>query len=180
MPVWKRNIEARAAEKIKKQEEEKSVKEEKSIKIIAENRKARHDYEIHETYETGIALVGTEVKSLRAGKANLKDAYGAVNKAGEVVLYNMHISPYEQGNQFNHEPLRDRKLLMHKNEIKKLIGKTKEKGYTLVPLKLYFVHGLVKVELALAIGKKLYDKRRSIAERSAKRDIDRAMKMRNR
>src|SRR5574344_2664042 len=148
MPVWKRNIEARAAEKIKKQEEEKSVKEEKSIKIIAENREARHDYEIHETYETGIALVGTEVKSLRAGKANLKDAYGAVNKAGEVVLYNMHISPYEQGNQFNHEPLRDRKLLMHKSEIKKLIGKTKEKGYTLVPLKLYFVHGLVKVELA--------------------------------
>jgi len=117
---------------------------------------------------------------LRAGKANLKDAYGAVNKAGEVVLYNMHISPYEQGNQFNHEPLRDRKLLMHKSEIKKLIGKTKEKGYTLVPLKLYFVHGLVKVELALATGKKLYDKRRSIAERSAKRDIDRAMKMRNR
>ena len=149
-------------------------------KTLAENRKARHDYEIHETYETGIALVGTEVKSLRAGKANLKDSYGAVNKAGEVILYNMHISPYEQGNQFNHEPLRDRKLLMHKSEIKKLIGKTKEKGYTLVPLKLYFVHGLVKVELALATGKKLYDKRRSIAEKSAKRDIARAMKARNR
>ncbi len=153
---------------------------EQSIKIIAENRKARHDYAIHETYETGIALVGTEVKALRAGKANLKDAYGAITKSGEVFLYNMHISPYEQGNQFNHEPLRDRRLLMHKSEIKKLIGKTKEKGFTLVPLKLYFVHGLVKVELALATGKKLFDKRQSLAERSAKRDIDRAMKERNR
>lgn len=153
---------------------------EQGIKIIAENRKARHDYTIHDTFETGIALVGTEVKSLRAGKANLKDAYAAITKSGEIFLYNMHISPYEQGNQFNHEPLRDRRLLMHRNEINKLIGKTKEKGFTLVPLKLYFVHGLVKVELALAVGKKLYDKRQSIAERSAKRDMDRAMKERNR
>ena len=152
----------------------------KSIKIVAENRKARHDYAIHETYETGIALVGTEVKALRAGKANLKDSYAAVTKSAEVYLYNMHISPYEQGNQFNHEPLRDRKLLMHKAEIKKLIGKTREKGFTLVPLKLYFSHGKVKVELALATGKKLYDKRQSLAERAAKRDIDRAMKTRNR
>lgn len=154
--------------------------QDKSIKIVAENRKARHDYAIHETYETGIALVGTEVKALRAGKANLKDSYAAVTKSAEVYLYNMHISPYEQGNQFNHEPLRDRKLLLHKAEIKKLIGKTREKGFTLVPLKLYFSHGKVKVELALATGKKNYDKRQSLAERSAKRDIDRAMKTRNR
>ena len=154
--------------------------QDKSVKIIAENRKARHDYAIHETYETGIALVGTEVKSLRAGKANLKDSYAAVTKSAEVYLYNMHISPYEQGNQFNHEPLRDRKLLLHKLEIKKLIGKTREKGFTLVPLKLYFSHGKVKVELALATGKKNYDKRQSLAERAAKRDIDRAMKERNR
>lgn len=154
--------------------------QDKSIKIVAENRKARHDYTIHETYETGIALVGTEVKALRAGKANLKDSYAAVTKSAEVYLYNMHISPYEQGNQFNHEPLRDRKLLLHKAEIKKLIGKTREKGFTLVPLKLYFSHGKVKVELALATGKKNYDKRQSLAERAAKRDIDRAMKTRNR
>jgi SsrA-binding protein len=156
------------------------VIQDKSIKIVAENRKARHDYAIHETYETGIALVGTEVKALRAGKANLKDSYAAVTKSAEVYLYNMHISPYEQGNQFNHEPLRDRKLLLHKAEIKKLIGKTREKGFTLVPLKLYFSHGKVKVELALATGKKNYDKRQSLAERAAKRDIDRAMKTRNR
>ena len=154
--------------------------QDKSIKIVAENRKARHDYAIHETYETGIALVGTEVKALRAGKANLKDSYAAVTKSAEVYLYNMHISPYEQGNQFNHEPLRDRKLLLHKAEIKKLIGKTREKGFTLVPLKLYFSNGKVKVELALATGKKNYDKRQSLAERAAKRDIDRAMKTRNR
>ena len=153
---------------------------ERPIKIVAENRKARHDYAVHETYETGIELKGTEVKSLRAGKANLKDAYAAVTKSGEVYLYNMHISPYEQGNQFNHEPLRDRRLLLHKSEIKKLIGKTREKGFTLVPLKLYFTHGKVKVELALATGKKLYDKRRDIAERSARRDLDRVMKERNR
>ena len=153
--------------------------QDKSIKIVAENRKARHDYAIHETYETGIALVGTEVKALRAGKANLKDSYAAVTKSAEVYLYNMHISPYEQGNQFNHEPLRDRKLLLHKAEIKKLIGKTREKGFTLVPVKLYFAHGKVKVELALATGKKLYDKRRDMADRAAKRDLDRVMKERN-
>lgn len=146
------------------------------IKIISENRKARHDYFIHETFEAGIELVGTEVKSLRAGKANLKDSYAAITKNAELYLYKLHISPYEQGNQFNHDPLRDRRLLMHRREINKLIGKTKEKGFTLVPLKLYFVRGRVKVELALASGKKLYDKRRDQAERSAKRDIDRAMK----
>ena len=150
---------------------------EKTMKVIAENRKARHDYNIHETYETGIVLTGTEVKSLRQGKANLKDAYAAITKTCEVYLYNLHISPYDHGNIFNHEPLRDRKLLMHKREIQKLIGKTKERGFTLVPLQLYFSHGLVKCKLALATGKKIYDKRR---ERAAKRDIDRAMKDRNR
>lgn len=150
------------------------------IKIAAENRKARHDYIIHETYETGIQLVGTEVKALRAGKANLKDAYAQINKEAEVFIYNLHISPYDHGNQFNHDPLRPRKLLMHKAEIRKLIGKTKEKGYALVPLKLYFTHGLVKVDLALATGKKLYDKRQSLAEKDAKRDMERTLKERNR
>jgi SsrA-binding protein len=154
--------------------------EKNAVKVVAENRKARHDYNIHETYETGIVLTGTEVKSLRAGKANLKDAYAAVTKSGEVYLYNCHISEYTHGNIFNHEPRRDRKLLMHKKEIQKLIGKTKEKGFTLVPLQLYFSHGLVKCKLALATGKKLYDKRRDMAERSAKREIDRALKDRNR
>lgn len=146
-----------------------------SIKIVAENRKARHDYHIHETYEAGIVLTGTEVKSLRAGKANLKDSYAGIENT-ELILFNMHISPYEQGNRFNHEPLRKRKLLMHRDEINKLIGKIKEKGFTLVPLKLYFVHGRAKVEIGLATGKKLYDKRQDIAERDAKREMDRAFR----
>jgi SsrA-binding protein len=150
-----------------------------AIKIVAENRKARHDYTIFETYETGIELRGTEVKSLRAGKANLKDAYAAITKTAEVYLYNLHISPYDHGNQFNHEPLRDRRLLMHASEIRKLIGKVKEKGYTLVPLKMYFTHGMVKVELALATGKKLYDKRRDMATKDARREVERALRERN-
>lgn len=150
------------------------------IKIAAENRKARHDYSIHETFETGIELVGTEVKSLRAGKANLKDAYAQITKTAEVYVYNLHISPYEQGNQFNHEPLRPRRLLLHRAEIRRLIGKVKEKGYALIPLKLYFTHGLVKMELALATGKKLYDKRQTMAEKDAKREMDRTLKERNR
>jgi SsrA-binding protein len=150
------------------------------IKIAAENRKARHDYSIHETFEAGIELVGTEVKSLRAGKANLKDAYAQITKTAEVYVYNLHISPYEQGNQFNHEPLRPRRLLLHRAEIRRLIGKVKEKGYALIPLKLYFTHGLVKMELALATGKKLYDKRQSMAEKDAKREMDRTLKERNR
>jgi len=145
------------------------------IKIAAENRKARHDYHIHETYEAGIALTGTEVKSLRAGKANLKDSYARIDSA-EIMLHNMHISPYDQGNRFNHEPLRTRKLLMHRYEINKLIGKTKEKGYTLVPLKLYFTRGKVKVELGLASGKHTYDKRQDLAERDAKRDMERTLR----
>ena len=150
------------------------------IKIAAENRKARHDYSIHETFEAGIELVGTEVKALRAGKANLKDAYAQITKTAEVYVYNLHISPYEQGNQFNHEPLRPRRLLLHRAEIRRHIGKVKEKGYALIPLKLYFIHGLVKMELALATGKKLYDKRQSMAEKDAKREMDRTLKERNR
>ena len=152
---------------------------EKTMKVIAENRKARHDYNIHETYETGIVLTGTEVKSLRQGKANLKDAYAAITKTCEVYLYNLHISPYDHGNIFNHEPLRDRKLLMHKRK-SKAHWQDQGKRFTLVPLQLYFSHGLVKCKLALATGKKIYDKRRDMAERAAKRDIDRAMKDRNR
>ena len=142
---------------------------------MAENRKARHDYHIHEKFETGIVLTGTEVKSLRAGKANLKDSYARIDN-GELMLHNLHISPYEQGNIFNHEPLRTRKLLMHRREINRLIGQTKEKGFTLTPLKIYFTHGLAKLELALTTGKKLHDKRQDMAERDAKREIDRHLR----
>ena len=148
-------------------------------KYIADNRKARHDYFIHETYEAGIALTGTEVKSLRQGKVNLKDSYCRIDM-GEVFLYHMHISPYEQGNRFNHDPLRTRKLLLHKYEIAKLIGTTKEKGYTLIPLNLYFKRGKVKVTLGLATGKKLHDKRQSLMEKEAKREIERRLKERSR
>ena len=147
------------------------------VKYIAENRKARHDYFIHETYEAGIALTGTEVKSLRQGKANLKDSFCRIEH-GELLLLGMHISPYEQGNRFNHDPLRTRRLLMHKYEILKLFGKTKEKGYPLIPLNLYFKKGKVKVTVALVSGKKLYDKRQALAEKEAKRDIERRMKER--
>ena len=153
---------------------------EKANKVLAENRKARHDYHIHETFEAGIALVGTEVKALRAGKANLKDSYAQIDKNAEVHLHNLHISPYDQGNRFNHDPLRVRKLLLHRAEINKLLGKVREKGYTLVPLKLYLSRGKVKVDLALVTGKKDYDKRDDMAARDAKREIDRAMKERNR
>ena len=152
---------------------------EQKIKIIAENRKARHDFTIYETFEAGIALTGTEVKSLR-GKANMKDSYAQVTRQAEVFVYNLHISPYDHGNIFNHDPLRSRRLLLHRAEINKLIGKVKEKGYALVPLKLYFKHGLVKMELALAVGKKLYDKRQDMAKRDAKREMERALKDRNR
>jgi SsrA-binding protein len=153
------------------------LKEATGIKIITENRKARHDYHIHESYEAGIVLTGTEVKSLRAGKANLKDAYARIDNL-ELMLHNVHISPYDPGNRFNHDPLRTRKLLMHRSEIDKLICKTKEKGFTLVPLKLYFVHGMAKLQLGLATGKKNYDKRQDMAERDAKREMDRAFRER--
>ena len=153
---------------------------EQHIKVIAENRKARHEYFILDTYEAGIALTGTEVKSLRAGKCNLKDSYAQVTKTAEIVLFNAHIEEYEQGNRFNHDPKRTRKLLLHKAEILKLVGKIKEKGLTLVPLKLYFTRGKVKVELALCRGKDLHDKRRTEAEKTAKRDMEQALKERNR
>ena len=150
-----------------------------SIKIVAENRRARHDYHIHETFEAGIVLTGTEIKSLRGGRANLTDSYAKIENK-ELFLISAHISPYEQGNQFNHEPLRPRRLLLHRAEIRRLIGKVKEKGYALVPLKMYFTHGLVKMELALATGKKLYDKRQDLANKDARREMERAMKERNR
>ncbi len=150
-----------------------------ATKTVCENRKAHHDYFIHETYEAGIELFGTEVKSLRAGKANLKDSYAVVKK-GEMYLENMHISPYEQGNIFNRDPLRPKRLLLHKSEILKLFGKTREKGYTLIPLKVYFKRGRAKVELALASGKHTYDKRRDLADKAAKRDMERALKERQR
>lgn len=145
------------------------------VKVIAQNKKARHDYFIEQTLETGIVLSGTEVKSIRLGKVNLKDSYATIDN-GEVMLKGMHISPYEQGNIFNKDPLRDRKLLLHRFEINKLIGLTQQKGLTLVPLQLYFSRGKVKVELGVAKGKKLYDRRQDIAERDAKREIDRKLK----
>ena len=150
-----------------------------AVKIACENRKARHDYFIHETYEAGLELKGTEVKSLRAGKANLKDSYGEI-KNGEVFIQNMHISPYEKGNIFNKDPRRPRRLLMHKREILKLFAKIKQDGYALVPLSIYFKGPRVKLEIGLAKGKKLYDKREAAAKRDAKREMDRAIKMRSR
>ena len=156
----------------------KPVESTKSYKTVTENRRARHEYHILETYEAGISLSGTEVKSLRAGKSNLQDSYARVEN-GEMMLYNMHISPYEQGNRFNHEPKRTRRLLMHKQEIMRLLGKVREKGLALVPLKVYFnPRGKVKVELALAQGKKSYDKRQDIANRDAKREMERAVRER--
>lgn len=150
----------------------------KGIKIIAENRKAFHDYFIDERFECGVALSGTEVKSLRAGKVNLKDSYCQV-KDGEIFLIGVHISPYENGNRFNLDPMRNRKLLMHKREIIRLYSKTKEDGLTLVPTKCYFKDSKVKFEIGLARGKKNYDKRDTEAEKQAKRDIERAVKNRN-
>ena len=147
----------------------------KGIKIAAQNRKARHDYFIEDTYECGIVLVGTEVKSIRKGSLNLKDSYAQV-KNGELFLHGMHVSPYEQGNIYNHDPFRTRKLLVHAREIRKLNALSQADGYSLVPLSVYFKNGKVKVELAVAKGKKLYDKRASIAERDADRDMDRNLK----
>jgi SsrA-binding protein len=144
-------------------------------KNITVNRKARHEYTILQTYEAGIVLVGTEVKALRQGKANLVDGYAKIEN-GEVWLVSVHISEYTQGNINNHDPVRDRKLLLKSSEIRKLIGKTKEKGLTLVPLRLYFKNGKVKVELALAKGKKVYDKRRDIAKRDFQREQERRIK----
>lgn len=149
------------------------------MKVITDNRKARHDYYIEDSVEAGIVLKGTEVKSIRAGHVTLKDAYASISN-GEIFIEGMHISPYEHGNIFNVDPLRKRKILLHKRQILRLAQKTQEKGLTLVPLKLYFDHDKVKVDLALAKGKKLYDKRAVAAEKSARRDIDRALKSRQR
>lgn len=145
-------------------------------KLIANNKKVYHDYFLEEKYETGISLAGTEVKSLRMGKCSIKESFVRIENE-EVYIYGMHISPYEKGNIFNKDPLRPRKLLLHKSEIRKLIGKIKEKGYTLVPVEVYFSGSLVKVEIALARGKKLYDKRADIAKKDQKREAARDLKV---
>lgn len=146
-------------------------------KLACTNKRARLEYEILETYEAGLALLGTEVKSLREGKGNLQDSYAKV-EGGEVYLLNCHIGPYAHAHQFNHEPLRKKKLLLHKSEIKRLIGKTTEKGLTLIPLKIYFTHGRAKVELALARGKKLYDRREDLRREESRKEIERAVRQR--
>jgi len=151
----------------------------KGVKLLAENRKARHDYFIEDTYECGLVLQGTEVKSMRGGKVNLKDSYAQV-KNGEAFVIGMHVSPYEQGNIYNADPFRPRKLLLHKREINKLYGLQQAEGMSLIPLKLYLKDGKVKLELAVAKGKKLYDKRRDIAKRDSKREMERAMRSRER
>lgn len=152
---------------------------ETGIKRVAENRKARHDYFIEDTYEAGIALVGTEVKSLREGRISLRDTYVEVRgsaHAPELFLVGAHISPYDQGNIWNHDPVRSRKLLLHRHEIERIAGKVRERGYTVVPTKVYFRDGRAKVEIGMARGKKLHDKRRDLAERDAKRDIERTLR----
>ena len=152
--------------------------EQKSIKSIAKNKKAGHDYFIDDSYEAGIELFGTEVKSIRAGQVNLKDSWCDI-KNGEIFVNGMHISPYEKGNIFNKDPLRPKKLLLHKKEIEKLSSKMKEKGFTIVPVEVYFKGSLVKVEIALAKGKKLYDNRADIAKKDQKREAQRYFKIRN-
>ncbi|MBO5160045.1 MAG: SsrA-binding protein SmpB [Lachnospiraceae bacterium] len=149
-----------------------------NVKLIANNKKAYHDYFIEEKYEAGISLAGTEVKSLRQGKCSIKESFIRIEK-GEVFIYGMHITPYEKGNIFNKDPLRVKKLLLHKYEINKMAGKIAEKGYTLVPLQVYFRGSLVKVEIGLAKGKKLYDKRQDIAKKDQKREAEKEFKIRN-
>lgn len=144
-------------------------------KVVSQNKKAYHDYFIEETYEAGIVLQGTEIKSIRAGKCNLKDSYARIQN-GEAWLYSMHISPYEQGNRFNHDPLRPRKLLLHNKEIAKLYGEAKEAGFALIPLKVYLKNGFAKVLLGLAKGKKNYDKRETLKKKEASREIERAFR----
>lgn len=145
-------------------------------KLIAKNPTAKHNYTIIDTLESGIVLTGTEIKSIRAGKVNLKDSYASINKNGEVYIYSMHISPYEHGNIFNKDPLRARKLLLNRREINKIIGLINQKGYTLVPVSLYFKGSLVKLELGIGKGKKLYDKRQDMAKKDVEMKIRRAMK----
>ncbi len=151
---------------------------EKTKKLIAQNKKAYHDYFIEETFQAGISLVGTEVKSLRQGKCSLKESFIRIENM-EAFLYSMHISPYEQGNVFNKNPLRTRKLLLHKSQIRKIAGAIQATGYTVVPLKVYFDRGLVKVDIAIAKGKKLYDKRQSIAKNDQRRQAEKDFKIRN-
>lgn len=147
------------------------------MKLVANNKKAYHDFFIEETYEAGIVLHGTEVKSLRMGKCSIKEAFIRIEN-GEVYVYGMHISPYEKGNIFNKDPLRVKKLLLHKQQIRKLIGNSSEKGYTIVPLKVYFSNGRAKIEIGLAKGKKLYDKRQDIAKKDQKREAEKELKVR--
>ena len=149
-----------------------------TIKLVAQNKKAHFEYFLEELFEAGLSLSGTEVKSLRLGKCSLKESFVRIEK-GEAFLYNMHISPYEQGNIFNKDPLRTRKMLLHKSEIRRLIGKVKTDGYTIVPVRLYFKGNYAKVEIALAKGKKLYDKRQDIAKKDQKREAEREFKIRN-
>lgn len=151
---------------------------EKTSRLIAQNKKAYHDYFIEETYQAGISLAGTEVKSLRLGKCSLKESFIRIEN-GSAFIYNMHISPYEQGNIFNKEPLRTRRLLLHKHEINKIAAAVTATGYTVVPLKVYFDHGLVKVDIGIAKGKKLYDKRQTIAKNDQRRDAEKEFKIRN-
>ncbi|CAA7599675.1 SsrA-binding protein [smpB] [Acididesulfobacillus acetoxydans] len=148
------------------------------IKIVAENRKAFHDYFVEERLEAGIILTGTEIKSVRNGRVNLRDSYARIDN-GEVWLYQMHVSPYEQGNRFNHDPLRKRKLLLNRSEITKLFGRLQLQGLTLIPLKVYLKRGMAKVELGVGRGKKNYDKRQDMAERDAKREIERNLRGKN-
>ena len=155
-----------------------AIQDPKGIKIVCQNKKARHNYNIEDCFEAGLVLKGTEVKSLRNGKANLVDSYATID-GNEAWLNHFHIDPYTPATQFNHHPMRKRKLLLHKREINKLIGKTQEKGCTLVPLKIYFKNGKVKVDLGIAKAKKLYDKRAALKKRESIREIDRAVKSRN-
>lgn len=151
---------------------------EKTSRLIAQNKKAYHDYFIEETYQAGISLAGTEVKSLRLGKCSLKESFIRI-EGGSAFIYNMHISPYEQGNIFNKEPLRTRRLLLHKHEIGKIAAAVTATGYTVVPLRVYFDHGLVKIDIGIAKGKKLYDKRQSIAAKDQRREAEKDFKIRN-
>jgi SsrA-binding protein len=148
---------------------------EKPYRIVVQNRKARHEYHVLDTWETGMVLQGTEVKSLREGKANMHDAFARLD-GGELWLYNLHISAYEQGNRFNHDPLRPRKLLMHRSQLRKLVGQVEQKGLTLVPLDVHFSGGVAKVKLALVRGKKLHDKRETLRERAQTRDMQRGLR----
>lgn len=144
-------------------------------KVMARNKKASHDFFIEDTFEAGLVLQGTEIKSIRAGRVNMKDSFARVER-GEVFLHNLHISPYEQGNRYNHEPTRTRKLLLHRKQINKLIGETQQAGYSLIPIKIYIKNGMAKVLIGLGKGKKKYDKREDLKQKQAKRDVDRALK----